>query len=140
MEHADPNPDHHDFAAERAELVDWLLTQGFTAEQIDESFAPMLLPARRALGDDGVLLSARQISARTGLDLPVFASLQDFLEQPQQRLGITVGALARGFHWVEQGLDLVTETELFASQSGARRRKTALMRACSSRGENGLVR
>ncbi|MUM34712.1 adenylate cyclase regulatory domain-containing protein, partial [Mycolicibacterium sp. CBMA 361] len=35
-----------------SELTDWLLSEGFTEEQIDESFAPMLLPARRSLGDD----------------------------------------------------------------------------------------
>jgi adenylate cyclase len=54
---------------QRAELVDWLLAEGFTAEQINDSFAPMLLPARRALGDDGTLLSARQISEQTGMDV-----------------------------------------------------------------------
>lgn len=54
---------------DRAELVDWLLTEGFTEDQINDSFAPMLLPARRALGDDGTLLSARQISEQAGMDL-----------------------------------------------------------------------
>jgi adenylate cyclase len=63
-------------SAGRAELVDWLLTEGFTEEQINDSFAPMLLPARRALGDDGALLSARQISEQTGMDL---GCLQRFL-------------------------------------------------------------
>lgn len=53
--------------AERAELVPWLVDQGFTAEDIRESFSPMLLPARRELGDEGRHLSARQISERTGL-------------------------------------------------------------------------
>ena len=39
--------------AERAELIPWLLDQGISVEQIRESFAPMLLSARRVLGDDG---------------------------------------------------------------------------------------
>ena len=66
----------HAAAPGHAELVDWLLAEGFTADQINDSFAPMLLPARRALGDDGTLLSARQISEQTGMDLDC---LQRFL-------------------------------------------------------------
>ncbi len=54
---------------ERAELVEWLLSKGFTREQIAESFAPMLLATRRAIGDDGTLVSPREISERTGLEL-----------------------------------------------------------------------
>lgn len=55
--------------SERAELIRWLIDQGFAADEIESAFAPMLLPARRALGDDGSHVSARQISQRTGLDL-----------------------------------------------------------------------
>lgn len=66
---------------ERAELVDWLLTEGFTQEQIRESFAPMLLAARRAMGDDGTLVSARQISEESGLDL-------DLLERMMRAVGL----------------------------------------------------
>jgi adenylate cyclase len=55
--------------ANSGELTDWLLSEGFTEDQINEAFAPMLLPARRALGDDGTRLSARQISAQWGMDL-----------------------------------------------------------------------
>ncbi len=55
--------------AERAELIPWLLEQGISVEQIRESFAPMLLSARRVLGDDGTYVSARQISEQVGLDL-----------------------------------------------------------------------
>lgn len=55
--------------AERAELIDWLLEQGFEPDEIRSSLSPMLLPARRVLGDDGRYESARQISERTGLDL-----------------------------------------------------------------------
>lgn len=55
--------------SERAELIEWLLSRGFARERIAESFAPMLLATRRAMGDDGSLVSARQISEDTGLDL-----------------------------------------------------------------------
>lgn len=54
---------------ERAELVDWLLDQGFSQDEIESSFSPMLLPARRVLGDDGHHVSARETSQKTGLDL-----------------------------------------------------------------------
>ncbi|WP_319437650.1 adenylate/guanylate cyclase domain-containing protein [Mycobacterium sp. RTGN5] len=54
---------------QRAELIPWLLEQGITVEEIQESFAPMLLPSRRTLGDDGTRLSARQISEDTGLEI-----------------------------------------------------------------------
>ena len=62
--------------AERAELIPWLLEQGITADEIRASFAPMLLPARRALGDDGTYVSARQISEWTGLDVDVLTRFQ----------------------------------------------------------------
>ena len=53
--------------AERAELIPYLLDLGITVEEIKASFAPMLLSARRVLGDDGTNLSAWEISERTGL-------------------------------------------------------------------------
>lgn len=58
-----------DARAQRAELISWLVEQGITVEEIRGAFAPMLLPGRRILGDDGTRLSARQISEQTGLDL-----------------------------------------------------------------------
>jgi adenylate cyclase len=58
-----------DARAQRAELIPWLLEQGITIGEIQASFAPMLLPSRRTLGDDGTRLSARQISERTGLEI-----------------------------------------------------------------------
>ena len=69
--------------AERAELIPWLLEQGITVEQIRESFAPMLLSARRGLGDDGTYLSARQISEQVGLELDVLNRFQRASGLPQ---------------------------------------------------------
>lgn len=62
--------------AERAELIPWLFEQGITADEIRATFSPMLLPARRTIGDDGTYVSARQISERTGLDLDTLIRFQ----------------------------------------------------------------
>jgi adenylate cyclase len=69
--------------AERAELIEWLLSRGFTREQIGESYAPMLLATRRAIGDDGTLVSARQISERAGLDLELLERLMRAVGLPR---------------------------------------------------------
>ena len=68
---------------ERAELVEWLLTRGFTLAQIGESFAPMLLATRRAMGDDGTLVSARQISEESGLDLALLERMMRAVGLPR---------------------------------------------------------
>lgn len=67
---------------ERAELIAWLFEQGISAEEIDTSFAPMLLPARRAVGDDGSYISARQISERSGLPIDQLIRYQHALGLP----------------------------------------------------------
>lgn len=69
--------------AQRAALIPWLLDQGITVEEIRGSFAPMLLPARRALGDDGSYVSARQISDEVGLDLDQLIRFQRAAGLPQ---------------------------------------------------------
>ena len=61
---------------DRAELITWLLARGFSVEQIRTSTSPMLLPAQRVMGDDGVYLSAREAAAATGLDLGLVQRLQ----------------------------------------------------------------
>ncbi len=61
---------------QRAELVAWLESRGFTDSEIASSESPVLLPARRVLGDDGTYLSARQISERAGLGLDRLVSVQ----------------------------------------------------------------
>ncbi|HCA53118.1 MAG TPA: adenylate/guanylate cyclase domain-containing protein, partial [Mycobacterium sp.] len=69
--------------AERAELISWLFEQGITAEEIRESFAPMLLAARRILGDDGSHISARQISEEVGIELDQLLRFQRASGLPQ---------------------------------------------------------
>jgi transcription-repair coupling factor (superfamily II helicase) len=56
------------------------------------------------------------------LTLPAFDALAEF-QASEEKLGIATAALAVGFAWMEQGLEFVTETELFASAPSGRRRK-----------------
>ena len=53
---------------------------------------------------------------------PAFDSLQDFLDS-SEKLGIATAGLSSGFAWLEPGVDLVTETELFSAGPTTRRRK-----------------
>ncbi|HET6735288.1 adenylate/guanylate cyclase domain-containing protein [Mycobacterium sp.] len=69
--------------AERAELIDWLLSRGFTVEQIRGEVSPMLLPAGRIVGDDGVYVSARQICEETGIDLELLEAIQSAMGLPR---------------------------------------------------------
>ena len=62
--------------AERAELIEWLLGEGFTVDHIRSEFAPILMPAGRVVGDDGVYVSARQICEDTGIDLELLEAFQ----------------------------------------------------------------
>lgn len=68
--------------AERAELIGWLLGRGITVDQIRNSFLPMLLPARRVLGDDGTYVSAREASEKTGLELQLLQRIQRAMGLP----------------------------------------------------------
>jgi transcription-repair coupling factor (superfamily II helicase) len=51
-----------------------------------------------------------------------FAGLAEF-EASDERLGIAVAPLAAGFAWREAGIELVTETELFAAAPTTRRKR-----------------
>ncbi len=57
-----------------------------------------------------------------GVQPVVFESLAAFAASTEP-LGIATAALAVGFAWPEQGIDFVTETELFAAGASVRRRK-----------------
>jgi len=58
----------------------------------------------------------------SGLTPPVFDTLAEFLDS-DEKVGIATAALNVGFGWIDQGIDLVTETELFAAGPTTRRRK-----------------
>ncbi len=112
----------------------------------DNAFAQRLPDIRTERGTDDPLLRLKAHTAQTAhrvlvlaesdgrreslldflrasqMDTPVFDSLQDFLTS-DETFGLATAPLNVGFAWVEQGLDLVTETELFASGPTSRRRK-----------------
>ena len=69
--------------AERAELIEWLLGEGFTSSTSASEFAPMLMPAGRVVGDDGVYVSSRQICEDTGIDLELLEAMQRALGLPR---------------------------------------------------------
>ena len=67
---------------ERAELIEWLLGKGISVDQIGTAdISPMLLASRRLIGDDGVYMSAREISEAAGID-------QEFLQRVQRAIGL----------------------------------------------------
>lgn len=68
---------------ERAELVVWLLEEGFGLDQIRAEVAPMLMPAHRALGDDGKYVSERAVSADHGIDLALLQGIERALGLPR---------------------------------------------------------
>ena len=57
-----------------------------------------------------------------GVSPPAFDSLAEF-QASTEKVGIATAALTVGFAWNEGGIDLVTETELFATGPTTRRRK-----------------
>jgi adenylate cyclase len=61
---------------ERVELVQWLLEQGITADEIRATHPPLLLATRHLVGDDGTYISAREISERYGVDLMLLQRVQ----------------------------------------------------------------
>lgn len=98
--------------AERAELVAWLVERGFTVEQIRGAFAPMLLPGRRVLGDDGTYMSAREISEKYNIDLEVLQRMQravglTTVDDPDARVHLRADAeaAARVQPFIDAGVD-----------------------------------
>jgi len=53
---------------------------------------------------------------------PAFDSLAEF-QGSDEKIGIATAGLTVGFAWIEEGIDFVTETELFAAGPTTRRRK-----------------
>ncbi|WP_442009432.1 adenylate/guanylate cyclase domain-containing protein [Mycobacterium sp. 2YAF39] len=68
---------------ERAELIEWLLSEGFGVDQIRDEVSPMLLPAGRIVGNDGVHVPARQICDEVGIDLELLEAMQSALGLPR---------------------------------------------------------
>jgi adenylate cyclase len=61
---------------ERAELIEWLLDHGITADEMRSTSPPLLLASRHLVGDDGTYVSARDISESHGIDLMLLQRVQ----------------------------------------------------------------
>ena len=70
---------------------------------------------------DGRRESLLDFLRASGLKTPAFDSLEDF-QTSDEKLGIATAALNTGFSWLDEGLDFITETELFAAGVTTRRR------------------
>ncbi|MDH4375881.1 MAG: transcription-repair coupling factor, partial [Ramlibacter sp.] len=80
---------------------------------------------RRALvlaESDGRRESLLDFLRASQLSPPAFDSLAEF-EASEEPLGIATAPLVQGFAWLEAGIDLVTETELFAAGASVRKRR-----------------
>jgi len=71
---------------------------------------------------DGRRASLLDFLRSGGIDVPSFDSLAKF-QASTEPAGIATAALAQGFGWPQAGIDLITETELFAASPTVRRRK-----------------
>ncbi|MEY4757190.1 MAG: hypothetical protein RJA34_2088, partial [Pseudomonadota bacterium] len=71
---------------------------------------------------DGRRESLLDFIRASGISPPAFESLGEF-QASDEKFGIATGALTSGFSWLESGIDLITETELFAAGPTTRRRK-----------------
>lgn len=99
---------------ERAELLAWLVEQGFTVEQLRDEPAAILLPGNRALGDDGSHASAREISETHGIDLELLQRIERAMglprvENPDAAVHLRADIEAAA-HW-QQVIDLGLEPD-----------------------------
>jgi adenylate cyclase len=120
---------------ERAELVEWLLERGFTADRIRDSLVPMLLPTNRVFGDDGAYVSAREISEVTGVELNVLQRLQRAaglakIDDPDAAMLPRADALAaaRAKVFLDLGLDVEDTVNVVKVLTVGLRRAAAMMR------------
>jgi adenylate cyclase len=131
--HVDGLQDHE--RRERVELVEWLLDRGFTADQIQHSLAPLLLPANRVLGDDGAYISAREVAASTGIDLEVLQRLERAaglpkIDDPDAAVLPRADALAAGRakFLLDLGMDVADVVDFVRVLTVGLRRAAAMMR------------
>jgi len=120
---------------ERVELIEWLLDRGFTADQIQHSLAPLMLPANRVLGDDGVYVSAREVAESTGIDLEVLQRLERAaglpkIDDPDAAVLPRADALAAGRakFLLDVGMDVADVVDIVRVLSMGLRRVAAMMR------------
>ncbi|WP_369882147.1 CarD family transcriptional regulator, partial [Acidovorax sp. HMWF018] len=72
---------------------------------------------------DGRRESLLDFLRASGVNPPAFDSLAEFQGADDEKVGIATAGLTVGFSWIEDGIDFVTETELFAAGPTTRRRK-----------------
>src|ERR1700741_3495895 len=60
---------------EREELIRWLVDRGFDGDQVSNALSPILLAANRVFGDDGTLVSARDVAKASGAPLELILRL-----------------------------------------------------------------
>jgi adenylate cyclase len=66
---------HGQSREEREHLIRWLLDCGFKLEGIRDSLSPILLPLNRVFGDDGMLVSPREVADSNGVPLELLQRL-----------------------------------------------------------------
>lgn len=71
---------------------------------------------------DGRRESLLDFLRASSLSPPAFDSLEEF-QASEEKFGIATSGLNVGFSWLDQGIDFITETELFAAGPTTRRRK-----------------
>ncbi|OBG47501.1 cyclase [Mycobacterium alsense] len=101
-----------DARAERAELIEWLIEQGITADEIRATNPPLLLATRHLIGDDGTYVSTREISETYGVDLGLLQRVQRAIglvrvDDPDAVVHMRADGEAAAFaqRFVELGLD-----------------------------------
>ena len=87
-------------------------------QRVSESKHRMLILAE----SEGRCVSLSDTFRGWGLSLDTFPDLSTFLHSDSP-MGMAVSPLHKGFSWLDQKIDLVTETELFAAGPGLRRKR-----------------
>jgi transcription-repair coupling factor (superfamily II helicase) len=119
-----PGVDDVQDAAFAQKLPDLTVTRG-TDEPLARLQAHLRASPQRALvlaESDGRRASLLDFLRASGLNPPAFDSLAEF-QASDEPAGIATAAVAQGFAWLEGGIDLVTEAELFAAGATQRRRR-----------------
>ena len=124
-----------DARSDRAELIAWLLDRGFTVDQIGASLTPMMLPANRVMGDDGVYVSTREMSELSGIELELLQGLMRAAglprtEDPDAAVvpRVDAEAVAHAKYLVDIGLDSAEAVAVVKVLTEGFGRITAMMR------------
>ncbi len=97
---------------ERAELIRWLLSRDITPDEIRTATSPMLLATRHLVGGDDRYVSARETSAKHGIELELLQRIQNAMGMPAVadpdapvHMSADAEAAARVQRFVDLGLD-----------------------------------